>query len=215
MSSDKSAKPEKASNKLIAKRSPEEVRKLLTNYQAQVGPKNLLKHTAELWSEYENAPNDAKKLEIEGKLNEKLEHASAIVALDNHMLVAEVLNKDKYRTLVIELCNQLMAEYECKTSSEKMLAQTAAWAYCRMLEYSAKLNGLTRQEYLSNEKNGYYSMLSREVDRCARQYLSAINTLKHFKQPPVTVTFKAQNAFVAQNQQINSDKKPKSEETKQ
>ena len=131
------------------------------------------------------------------------------------MLIAEVLDKDKYRTLAIELCNQLIAEYECKTSSEKMLAQTASWAYCRMIEYSYKLNGLTRQEYLSNEKNGYYSMLSKEVDRCARQYLTAINTLKHFKQPPVSVTFKAQNAFVAQNQQINSDKKPDSEDTKQ
>lgn len=215
MSNKKPTKPTQASNKLIAKRSADEVRKLLTNFQAEIGPANLLKKTAELWTEYENAPSEAKKLEIEAKLNKKLEHASAIVALDNHMLIAEVLDKDKYRTLVIELCNQLITEYECKTSSEKMLAQTAAWAYCRMLEYSYKLNGLTRLEYLSNEKNGFYSMLSKEVDRCARQYLSAINTLKHFKQPPVTVTFKAQNAFVAQNQQINSDKNPKTEETKQ
>jgi hypothetical protein len=112
------------------------------------------------------------------------------------------------------VANQLVAEYDCKTASEKMLAQTAAWAYCRMIEYSRKLNGITRQEYLSSVKTGHYAVLSKEVDRCVRQYLSAINTLKHFKQPSLNVTFKAQNAFVAQNQQINADKKPEPKEQK-
>jgi hypothetical protein len=151
-------------------------------------------------------------LELEPKLNKQLENAAVILTLDQHIILAESLNSDKYRTLVIEIANQLVKEYECKTSSEKMLAQTAAWAYCRMLEYANKLNGITRQEYLSSVKTGHYAVLSKEVDRCVRQYLSALNTLKHFKQPSLSVTFKAQNAFVAQNQQINADRKPETKE---
>lgn len=214
MSSSKPTKPQKATNKPVIKYTAEDVKVLLNRYQVEIAPERLLKKAAELWTEYDQA-SDAEKLKMEPAFNKKLENAAIIFALDHHVPLAETLNDNKYRTLVIELANQLVKEYECKTSSEKMLAQTAAWAYCRMLEYSYKLNGLTRLEYLSNEKNGFYSMLSKEVDRCVRQYLSAINTLKHFKQPALSVTFKAQNAFVAQNQQINSDKKSGAKEQKQ
>lgn len=212
MSSNKPTKPDKASNKPVVKRTVEDVKVLLNRYQVDIGPEHILKKTAELWTEYEQAPTDKKKLELEPKLNKQLENAAVIISLDQHIILAESLNGDKYRTLVIEMANQLVKEYECKTPSEKMLAQTAAWAYCRMLEYANKLNGITRQEYLSSVKTGHYAVLSKEVDRCVRQYLSSLNTLKHFKQPTLNVTFKAQNAFVAQNQQINSDKKPETKE---
>jgi hypothetical protein len=212
MSSNKPTKPDKASNKPAVKRTADEVKTLLSRYKVDIVPEHILMKAAELWTEYEQAPNDKKKLELEPKLNKQLENAAVILTLDQHIILAESLNSDKYRTLVIEIANQLVKEYECKTSSEKMLAQTAAWAYCRMLEYANKLNGITRQEYLSSVKTGHYAVLSKEVDRCVRQYLSALNTLKHFKQPSLSVTFKAQNAFVAQNQQINADRKPETKE---
>ncbi len=206
-----SKKPSKRDDKKLAKKfTPEEVKKLLKNVEIDADPASLLRKSTEMWNEYE-ASSPAKQKAMIDALNKKLEQASAVVALDNHYFMAETLDNKKYRTFLIEVTDQLVAEYDCKSASEKMLAQTAGWAYCRMIEYSYKLNSITRIEFLSSEKNGYYSVLSKEVDRCTRQYLSAINTLKHFKQPALKVTFNANNAFVAQNQQINSDKKDKPE----
>jgi hypothetical protein len=213
MSKKPTQKPIKAQSQVAKPRTPEDVKKLLAGYKVEIAPSHILKKTAELWTEFDQMTETEQK-KIVDKVNKQFETASSIYALETHYLLAETLNDDRYRTLVIEVANQLVAEYDCKTASEKMLAQTAAWAYCRMIEYSRKLNGITRQEYLSSVKTGHYAVLSKEVDRCVRQYLSAINTLKHFKQPSLNVTFKAQNAFVAQNQQINADKKPEPKEQK-
>lgn len=207
-----SKKPSKKDDKQLAKKfTPEKVKELLRNVEIEADPASLLRKSTEMWNEYE-ASSPAKQKAMIDDLNKKLEQASAVVALDNHYFMAETLDNKKYRTFLIEVTDQLVAEYDCKSASEKMLAQTAGWAYCRMIEYSYKLNSITRIEFLSSEKNGYYSVLSKEVDRCTRQYLAAINTLKHFKQPALKVTFNANNAFVAQNQQINSDAKGKTEE---
>lgn len=206
-----SSKPSKKNDKKLTRKfTPKEVKEILRGVEIEVDPSTILKASADLWTEYE-ASSPAKQDAMRDKLNKKLEEATATVALDTHYFMAETLNTRKYRTFLIEVTDQLIAEYNCKTPSEKMLAQTAGWAYARMIEYSYKLNGLMRLDWLSSEKNGYYSMLSREVDRCTRQYLAAINTLKHFKQPSLKVSFKANNAFVAQNQQINSKPKDKSE----
>lgn len=195
-------------NKPARVMGPEDVKALLRKYKAGSEPAELLKDAAELWTKY-LVVNDKDKPTLENKLQKKLREASAIIALENHYYIAETLNEPKYRTLMFEITDQLIAEYSCRSSTEKMLAETAAWAYCRMIECSSAFSGSHRVEFLSTEKNGHFSMLSREVDRANRQYLTAITTLKHFKQPAVSITFKAKNAFVAQNQHINPENRNK------
>ncbi|HUC96325.1 MAG TPA: hypothetical protein VMR16_01535 [Candidatus Saccharimonadales bacterium] len=169
----------------------------------EIDPRAILKDTGEILNNY--YPSKGKKREeLFEKLNNKFSQLAPILTLDTHYLLATNPYKNEYKTFAIELANQLVMEYDCKSPSEKMLAETAAWAYCRMLEYSRTLSGMLGIEYLSSEKNGYYSMISKEVDRANRQYLAAINYLRYIKQPKVNVTFKTQNAFVAQNQQINA-----------
>lgn len=199
----KTSSPQKSTNTPLKPFTPELVKEALLKYQAEVVPSALLKVTADLWNEFEASDEQKKKL-LEAKLNDKLVQAAGIVNLENHYMLAETVNENKYRTLMIEVINQLIAEYDCRTATEKMLAQTAGWAYCRMIEYSYKFNGVTRQEFISHEKNGLYSLLSKEVDRATRQYLTAINTLRHLRQSPLNVTLKTKNAFVAQNQQVNA-----------
>lgn len=182
---------------------PEEIRKILSVYEFTISPQAILKDAAKLLHEYESS-DDKQKNEVYKKLNDKLKEAMPLIALDKHQLIANALFEDKHRTLAIEIADQLIAEYGCKTTTEKMLAETASWAYCRMLEYSGRLNGFTQIDYLSNEKNGYYNALSLSVDRANRQFLSAIHLLRQIKQPKVNITFKANNAFVAQNQQVNA-----------
>jgi len=201
--SNKTPKPSSNQNKPTKPVDEEKVVRILKTIKLDIHPSNLLEKSAELWAEFETATG-AKKKELTSAVNKKLGDAVGIYNLENHYLVAETLNDKRYQTLLLSVVNQLVDEYKCNTASEKMLAETAGWAYCRAIEYGRKLNALTRQEYLSSEKNGYYSMLSKEVDRATRQYIGALQALKTIKQPPLSVTFKADNAFVAQNQQINA-----------
>jgi hypothetical protein len=190
---------------LTKSRTEKDVREVLLSNLGASDPKHLMKATIKLWDEYLAARGDKAKNKLVNKVNEKLTELSPIVALDNHYLIAEALVGSRYRTLMLDVTSQLVAEYDCETASEKILAETAAWAYCRMIEYSCAFSSNLNIEFLSNQKNGYYSMLSKEVDRANRQYLTAISTLKFIKQPPVNLTFKAGTAFVAQNQQINAE----------
>lgn len=198
-----SDKPSNKQNKPVEQVSEEKITKILKTMKLDIHPGNLLEKSAKLWTEFNGAP-DAKKKELGDSVNKMLGDAIAIYNLDNHYLAAETLNDKRYQTLMLSVVNQLVDEYKCNTASEKMLAETAAWAYCRAIEYGRKLNGITRQEYLSAVKTGHYALLSKEVDRATRQYIGALQALKTIKQPPLSVTFKADNAFVAQNQQINA-----------
>lgn len=215
MAKDKELKTDTANNKQPVKKiTPERVKDFMLSYEMTVDPAAVLKVAADLLNQLDDVEASEKK-ELQGKVNKSLAHAAAIISLDTHHLMAETVDKEKLRTFLIEVTDQLVKQYDCKTTAEKMLAQTAGWAYTQMIEYADKLNGLTRQEYLSNERTGYYSMLSKEVDRCYRRYITALTTLKHFKQPALSVTFKANNAFVAQNQQINAEGKSEIKDKKQ
>jgi hypothetical protein len=66
------------------------------------------------------------------------------------------------------------------------------------MEYGRNADGV------SSEINGYCAVMSKELDRANRHYLSALATLKQLKSPPFQIQVRTQNAFVAQNQQINT-----------
>jgi hypothetical protein len=196
---------------LPSKAELDRVKLVLDQFDASMRPSKLMSDAALVLREYDDA-SPAEKKKLNDKVSKKLEQVSAIYSLDNHYLSAETLDKDKYRTLMMEIANQLTAEYDCKTTTEKMLVETAAVAFCHSLEYGLKLSNILRMDNTSHEKNNYYAMVSKEVDRSTRQYITALNTLKRIKQPPVQVVFKSTNAFVANNQQINATdnrKKPK------
>lgn len=111
-----------------------------------------------------------------------------------------------YKEMVIRFCNQLIEEYNCKTPSEIGLAEIAASSYAKYLDYSDLLSE-TSHKLFSNIISSSFSALSKEVDRSQRAFVSAILTLKQLKSPPMTVRIKAKNAFVAQNQQVNTANK--------
>jgi hypothetical protein len=67
------------------------------------------------------------------------------------------------------------------------------------------MNTLTRVDYFTNNINGYYGILSKEVDRANRHMLNAIAMLKQIKSPPLNVSIHTKAAFIAQNQQINTE----------
>src|SRR3989339_739293 len=133
-----------------------------------------------------------------------------VYGFETHVPLAESV-PEGVRTVAIELSNQLQKEYNCQTPSEFALVEVIANSYARVLDYSRAFNSCQKIEYLSSEKNGYYTMISKEVDKANRQFISALTTLKHIKSPGFDITVKAKTAFVSQNQQINSNKDNKDE----
>ena len=144
--------------------------------------------------------------EIKGLSREfytNLKKAGLALGLSTHMLVTETV-REEYRTFLVEMIKDIEREYGCKTAIEKALAETIASSYVRTLEYSRDLILYTKDNHLTHEKNGYYNMLSKEIDRAHRIFLNASMTLKQLKSPSMEINIKAKTAFVGQNQQFNN-----------
>ena len=130
------------------------------------------------------------------------EKAMMINGLNNQWPLIESVGQG-YKAFVANFALDLIKEYQCKTSSEKALAQIIASAHTRILEYSRQLTACQKDSSYSNKRAGFYSMISKEIDRANRQFIAALTTLKQLKAPSFEINVKTKAAFVAQNQQLN------------
>jgi hypothetical protein len=111
-------------------------------------------------------------------------------------------------TMAVQVARQLVTDYDCRTSSEKAVAQVAANAFARILENSRIMSGYSTLEHVDQLQINFYSMVGKELDRATRQFDAAISNLMRMKLPSLRVNVTAKTAFVANNQQINADRKP-------
>lgn len=172
------------------------MRDLVKNHSPYYNPDVLLDKLAK-----EIAKNGNKELsdEIMGDFHK----AVMAIGLSTHLPIAETV-REEYRIFLVEMARSIEAEYDCKTPSEKALAETIASSYVRVIQFSRELTLCTKEKSLSQEKNGYYAMVSKEVDRANRHFTTALMTLKQLKSPTLEVNVKAKNAFIGQNQQFNA-----------
>lgn len=141
-------------------------------------------------------------------LQKLLRNAGMILGLDNHHALIGAMKED-FRPLAIEFANTLAKEYDCKTPSEKALSQIVVNSYIRLLDDSRRYNDCSDTgEYLSEGRTKHLAMLSKQMDRANRQFLSALTTLKQMKSPPIQISVKTNTAFIAQNQQLNNNPSP-------
>lgn len=122
---------------------------------------------------------------------------------DTHLPLAQSVGKT-YRAMVMRDVREIEKEYDCKTTTEKMLAETIAGAHARIIQYSRRLNNFANVDGITELSTPYYALWSKEVDRAHRQMMTAIITLKQLKSPTLNVSINAKTAFVAENQQINA-----------
>ena len=149
------------------------------------------------------------KIKPKKELGEKL--TELMTSMEDHTHLALIQSFDStYQLLAKEFCSQMIREYGCQTSLEKSLVEVIANSYIRTIETSKRLNNcLNANRYIDDASTRYLAMLSKQIDRSNRQFLSGIIALKQLMSPAVEVNVKTKNAFIAQNQQINSDYKPK------
>lgn len=145
---------------------------------------------------------DTPKEKTEEMLKKAGELATAL-SLDTGFLLIESVST-RFWGLAVQMRNDLQKEYTCDKPSEKALIDIVVNSYIKKLSLSIKMG--ENQKYLGSEHDGYRNYLSKEIDRAHRQFLSALETLRLIKQPPIKVNLKTENAYIAQNQQINRTK---------
>jgi len=193
----------KKEDKAIIKKMTNEEAKDFINQKAHLNcdPKWIMKELSEDLLPKIKAGKSNKK--IFKKTIEVASKALMIYGLDTHYPLAETVNQN-YKPLAIEFSRQLIQEFDCQTPSEKALAQIVVNAYLRVMDSSKKFNNCYEAgEYLSKERTNHLSVMSKQLDRANRQFITALTTLKQIKTPSLEINVKAKTAFVAQNQQLN------------
>lgn len=142
--------------------------------------------------------------EEENYLNKYLRNIN--VFSKSHIWLAETQSEWNLRTIIIELTNNLIEEYNCNTTLEKTLCEVIWNSYWKVMQISKKFTGvMVTWEYLSDERTKYLWMLWKELDRANRNYLTALNNLLEIKRPQMSINVKTKNAYFWQNQQINNN----------
>lgn len=152
---------------------------------------------------YESIVTKKESPQKEGSTTEKTFLALAFE--NDHSLVETV--DERYRGMTIQLRRQLIKDFNCTTYAEKVLVDAIVSGYMRNLKCARTFNGTVGQGSTTAVLNGFLAIISKEMDRANRHMLVAYQTLVNLKKPPINVQVKAQNAFVAQNQQLNVGQK--------
>jgi len=130
-----------------------------------------------------------------------------LFGLDTHIPVWESVS-NQYGLLAMEFSKGLIKEYDCKTPSEKALAQVTANAYVRVMEYSNTME-TGRDKTVKLNLIPYYAVIGKELDRANRHFISNLMALKQMKAPAMKINVNARTAFVAENQQVNINRDEK------
>lgn len=128
----------------------------------------------------------------------------------NHFLISAV--DEIYKSFALEFSDNLKKEFDIKTPSEKALAQTTTLSFIHYLKYSNLWN--VNIDF-QRENESMLAVLSKEIDRSYRRFITTLQLLSQMKNPPLKINVKAENAYMAQNQQINNPNPVDNETNKQ
>ncbi len=159
----------------------------------------------------ETLPNVLKINSIPTKKDvEALNKLTLAYGLETGQPLSESVEK-RFWGLAAQVKRELEHEYDCKKSSEKALVDIVVNSYVRRISISKKFEICQNFERFSNERTNYLGMLSKEIDRAHRQFLSGLEMLRIMKQPTLKVNVKTNNAFIGENQQFNNNQAQKNE----
>lgn len=135
--------------------------------------------------------------------NEKNGELTMSYGIENGLSMMEAVEA-RYRGMMKNLRDGLVKEYNCITYSEKALVDLAINAYSRNLTLSKYLVNTAGMGQTSANLNNFLGIMSKDIDRANRHFITALETLKQLKQPELKVNIKTNTAFVSQNQQFNN-----------
>lgn len=148
--------------------------------------------------------NSEKSVDAHSKLNDTFYYkAMTLLEFDKGILMLNAI-PDLHRVFALELFKDIQKEYDCKTATEKSLAEVLTLNFIRILETQRQItysesNAKTKYDFQ------YVEILSKELDRAQRHYLSSLQALRMVKMPQLEVSIRTQNAFVGNNQVLQKN----------
>lgn len=114
---------------------------------------------------------------------------------------------DRFIVFALEFSRNLQKEFNCLNPSEKSMAEIIAINFVRVLELQRKIKDLYGKGNINKLEMEFLAILSKELDRAQRHYLTSLQALKMLKSPAFEVNIKTQTAVVGQNQVVQSNNK--------
>lgn len=190
--------------------SKEVMEKPMTTETVRQSLQILISDKTGLWVQYAKADKLLKKIISGEKITDEDQKdlnklVNSINPFKTHKFLLWLVKDEDERYCIMEFSEDIAKEYDCKTTMELSLCETIASSYYSMIKGSQQMQRMYNIEYLSSEKNGYYSMISKEVEKQSRLYMTSMMTLRALKSPSTHVSIKAKNAFIGENQQFNNN----------
>lgn len=133
--------------------------------------------------------------------NDAVSSAVMLREFSQGLLLASV-TKEYIRPFIAKFSLDLQREYHCDTVAKKSLAELAALNYGRILAIQYKIRGFSEKDEYGEMTVKIIGVLSKEMDRAQRHYLTALQSLEMGVQPPLKVSIHTQHANIANNQAI-------------
>lgn len=119
----------------------------------------------------------------------------------NHNVLLTNAVPDLHSSFAIEFFKNLVAEYDCKTPSEKSLAEVVTLNFIRILEVQRKIKD-NQKKVQTRYDIQYIAILSKELDRAERHYLTSLEVLRTIHNPILNMSIKTNSAVIGQNQVV-------------
>ena len=133
--------------------------------------------------------------------NSLLSNAMAIDELNNGLLMANCV-RENYRSFCIGFKKQLETEFGCNTPSKQAIAEVASINFSRVIDTQKRMTEYLQREEFTSLGVKYLLLLSKELDRAQRHFVSSMQLLQSTKFPPIQISIKATSAVVGQNQLV-------------
>lgn len=203
---------DKRTKEITGKFSLDEARKLVMVHKDKYDPIKVVENVYNVIlpsSRKDNSLDRGRMI----KVLKEVDKASIAFEFDTHLALVKSVGEE-YQALAADFCEKLIQEYECTTSSEKALVELVAGSFVRHLQYANLLNNFHAKQEFTQLKINCVAMLSKELDRSQRIFLSALTSLRLIKTPNIPFNVKATTAFIAEHQQVNAIPNPTFKEGK-
>jgi len=185
-------------NKLVKIKSIGEIKKTMSEMSLGFDSKYILRRAEEEMKDFKKDTRVAS--------NTNYYKAMTLFEFDKGVLLLNS-TPDLHRVFALEFSKNLQAEYSCKTPSEKSIAEIISLNFVRILDIQQKINAYLEMKTINPNGIGYLNVMSKELDRAQRHYLTSLQALKMLKTPLLEVNIKTQTAVVGQNQIVQSNNK--------
>lgn len=145
--------------------------------------------------------------EEEDKKNKLISELAIFHGLNNGALLQTIVGNDiAFKQGIAKIRQDFISEYKCQTPSELMLVDRITAAYWRGMRYETYLNLIIEKEpgkfSFDELKVKILKELHKGIELADRQFETGLTLLQNLKQPRLNVKVTADNAYLAQNQQI-------------